>query len=132
MNASLFQSFRDPPVYGDTFTSDHGGFRSIAGAEAGPFKESEVAEVLFHGNVGADDWDGNEAAVIRLHDGRLVAWETWWGPTGAGFSEDAYGGTAELWFAPAGLLNTLVLQALTDEGRDLCGIPRDGFGDRRA
>lgn len=88
--------------------------------------ESDVAEVLFHGTDG-EGWDGTEAAVVRLKDGRLAAWESVWGPTGSGFSEDAYGGDAEVWFAHADDLHRLVLQALTDYGRELCGIPVTGL-----
>jgi hypothetical protein len=123
---SLFASFIDPPVRGDNFTTDHGGLHSFDGAAATTFTESDVAEVLYHGHSG-EDWDGTEAAVIRLNDGRIVAWESVWGPTGSGFCEDAYGGDAEVWFAKPESLNRLVLQALTDQGRRLCGIPAEGF-----
>lgn len=124
---SLFDDFQDSPVSGDSFTSDHGELKSLDGASTEKFTEAEVAEVLYHGNVGADDYDGFEAAVIRLHDGRLVAWETWWGPTGSGFSEDAYGGDTDIWFAKQENLATLILQALGDEARRLCGIPTEGL-----
>ena len=116
----------DPPVHGDRFTSDHGEIHSLDGASTELFTEADVAEVLYHGESG-DRWDGVEAVVIRLRDGRLVGWETWWGPTGTGFCDDAYGGDAELWFAKSESLNALVLQALTDQGRELCGIPREGL-----
>ena len=46
-----------------------------------------------------DDWDGTCAAIFRLKDGRWVAFETTWGPTGHGFSEDAYGGDANIFVA---------------------------------
>ncbi len=129
MSESLFDKFRDAPFKSwndNQFTDDHGALRSLDGVKASPFAIGDVAEVLYHGRTD-DDWDGNEAAVVRLTDGRLVAWETWWGPTGSGFSEDAYGGDAELWFAGAENLSRLILMALTDQGRELCGIPREGL-----
>lgn len=104
----------------------HGEFKSINGAPAGAFSESEIAEVLYQADTG-DDWDGKCAAVLRLKDGRLVAYETWWGPTGDGFCEDAYGGDADVYFASPEHLNELILIALTDEGRRLLGIPAEGL-----
>jgi hypothetical protein len=124
---SLFENFCDPPCREDRFTLDHGGLLSIDGVKRSEFRESDVAEILYHGNDGADEWDGSEAAVIRLNDGRLVAWETWWGPTGSGFSFDAYGGDAKVWFAKPHNLKLLVLEALSDHGRMLCGIPQEGL-----
>lgn len=105
-----------------------GEVHSIGGAEVTiPLPEREdVAKVLYHGDTG-DGWDGHEAVVLKLNDGRLMAWETSWGPTGHGFAEDAYGGNAEVWFAPQDRLNELILQALTDRGREMCGLPREGF-----
>jgi hypothetical protein len=32
-----------------------------------------------------------------------------------------------VWFASAENLNMLILQALTDKGREMCGIPREGL-----
>jgi hypothetical protein len=125
-----YGSFRDAPTktWGDGgFTKDHGALHSLDGTSVDEFSTSDVVEVLYHGDTG-EDWDGTEAAIIRLEDGRLVGWQTWWGPTGAGFSEDAYGGDAELWFSKPENLNTLILQAFDNLGRSLCGIPRDGLG----
>lgn len=102
-----------------------GDFVSVDGAETGPVAEEDMDELLYFGTTGAD-WDGKEAAVMRLKDGRFVAYETWWGPTGDGFSEDAYGGDSNLYFGRD--LNNLILTALTDEGRRLCGIPEEGIG----
>ena len=117
---------RDPP-WSHCANAWDGGYHSIDGTEVGPFAESDVARVLYLGNEGADDWDGLEACVDELSDGRMVAWETWWGPTGSGFCEDAYGGDAEVWFSRSENLATLVLQALTDRGRTLVGIPAKGL-----
>ena len=101
-----------------------GDFVSVDGAHVGPVEIENVAEVLYYGTTGRD-WDGTEAAVMRLQDGRFVAYETWWGPTGSGFSYDAYGGDSNLCFAND--LNALILSALTDAGRRLCGIPAEGL-----
>jgi hypothetical protein len=110
--------------FGLTAEADHwhGFFVSVDGTEAGTIAEDEVAEVLYQGSSG-DTWDGYEAAVIRLKDGRLVAWETWYGPTGSGFSEDAYGGDADVYFGRD--LSTLIKAALSDESRRLLGIPEE-------
>lgn len=80
-----------------------------------------MAEVLYQGDSAPDDYDGTSAAVFQLKDGRFVAFETFHGPTGDGFHEDAYGGDATLFFASD--LRVLVNAALTDEGRRLCGVP---------
>lgn len=103
-----------------------GTTHSIGGVSETIPKLEDVDAVIYHGRT-PEDWDGMEAAVVRLKDGRLAAWESVWGPTGSGFCEDAYGGDAEVWFAPVSELRTLLLQALTDKGRDVCGIPREGL-----
>lgn len=102
-----------------------GEFISLDGTPAGTITETDLAEVLHHGSTDPYDWDGTEAAVLQLKDGRLVAYETNWGPTGNGFYCDAYGGDANLYFARD--LNLLVKTALTDHGRRLCGIPEEGL-----
>lgn len=109
---------------GSSYGWSTGEFVSLDGAPTGPVEQADVEEILFSGITG-DDWDGKEAAVMRLKDGRFVAYETFWGPTGDGFHEDAYGGDAKLYFSTN--LDDLVLTALTDEGRRLCGIPEEGL-----
>ena len=120
---------RDGVPFGgqNKYGSWNGSYKSLDGTPTEPFNEEDVAEVLYLGQEGVDDWDGTEAVVIRMKDDRLAAWQTWWGPTGSGFSEDAYGGDTDIWFASKDNLNLLVLEALTDYGRELCGIPREGF-----
>lgn len=76
----------------------HGSWLSADDAPAGEFLESDV-EVVIAYHQSPDDWDGTYGAIIRLHDGRWVSWEGSWGPTGSGFSEDAYGGDTDVWFA---------------------------------
>ena len=119
-------SMRDAPW--DACLSWGGVVHSLDGTDTTVPKSADaVAEVLYYGEHGIDDWDGSEAAVVRLHDGRLMAWETWWGPTGSGFCADAYGGDAEVWFARPENLQDLILQALSDSSRELAGIPREGL-----
>lgn len=98
----------------------HGRLISLDGTSAADFTDADVAEVVAAGDDG-DEWDGSVAAVLRLNDGRYVSFETFYGPTGNGFSEDAYGGDADLNFAAD--LATATRLGLTDEGRRLCGIP---------
>lgn len=107
-------------------SSWHGDFKKIGNVKVGPFMPGDVQKVLYSANSG-DDWDGISVAVLSLRDGRLVAWETTWGPTGNGFFEDAYGGDAEIWFAHTRHLKKLILTALSDAGRELVGIPREGL-----
>ena len=71
---------------------------SLDGASTDDFVDTELDEILAYGET-APGWDGNAAGVLRLKDGRFVAWESDWGPTGSGFSADAYGGTADIAFA---------------------------------
>lgn len=107
-------------------TSWHGKVKRIGNVKVDLPCAEDVEEVLYEGESG-DVWDGKCAALVRLKDGRLMAYETFYGPTGNGFYEDAYGGDAEVWFAHPRSLKTLVLQAFTDEGRRLLGIPEEGL-----
>lgn len=93
---------------------------SLDGAEAGFVDADDLAEILWQGSSG-DTWDGWEAAVCRLKDGRYVAWETMYGPTGSGFSADAYGGEAQVFFAND--LSLLVRRALGDAARRELEVP---------
>lgn len=86
---------------------------SADGTEAGPFGEEDVAEVIAAADTG-DGWDGYSWALLRLNDGRFAAWESSWGPTGSGFSLDAYGGDAEVWI---GSTVDAVLARIGEEGR---------------
>jgi hypothetical protein len=96
-----------------------GNFVSLDGAAVGSVAEEDVAEVLYFWSDG-DTWDGDEIAVMRLADGRYVAYETWYGPTGDGFSEDAYGGDANLYFASS--LAEVLRLGLGDEARRKIGV----------
>jgi hypothetical protein len=104
--------------------------RSLDGTEVRDIEGEDVAEVLYggsHPNEGWEGWSGIEAAILRLHDGTLVAYETWWDATFTGFDDQGYGEASDVWFSKPENLNILVLQALTDEGRRLCGIPVEGL-----
>jgi len=76
----------------------HGRFLSIDGTHATDFSEDEIDELLAYANTGLG-WDGDEAGILRLKDGRIVSWESSWGPTGDGFHMGAYGGDADICFA---------------------------------
>jgi hypothetical protein len=119
---SIYDALAIAPNFGSRW---HGELISVDGTAATPFTEEEVERILYAGAT-PDDWDGQQAAVLLLKDGRYVAYETDWGPTGDGFNEDAYGGDADVYFGKD--LNRLVLTALTDSGRRLCGIPEAGLG----
>jgi hypothetical protein len=107
----------------------HGRLVSVDGVAKDDFTAADVAEVIARGETG-DDWEGTVAAVMRLHDGRFVAYETFYGPTGDGFSEDAYGGDADLHFAST--LDAVVRFGLTDIGRDLCSLGVEAKVERGA
>ena len=88
-----------------------------------PSIEDEAgAKVLYEFQTG-NRWDGDCAGVVRLADGRLMAWEAWWGPTGDSFCEDAYGGDGRVFFASD--LRLLVNAALSDESRRRAGVPEE-------
>ncbi len=92
---------------------------SVGGCSATDFKEEDVDEVLRFVST-PRDWDGDTAGLIRLKDGRFVAWEADWGPTGDGFCCDAYGGTADIVFAHT---PEEALARLTENGRALLDWP---------
>lgn len=75
----------------------HGHLVSIDGCPAHDFAESDVDMVIAWRSTG-DYWDGDTAGIAILTDGRFIAWEANYGPTGNGFCEDAYGGEADILF----------------------------------
>lgn len=76
----------------------HGKLISLDGCATDDFDADDIARVLAYGDSG-DGWDGDAAGIAQLKDGRFVAWESTWGPTGSGFSADAYGGDADIAFS---------------------------------
>lgn len=102
----------------------HGQLVSLDDTSTDDFEAKDVAEVVACGSSD-ESWDGEVAAVLRLHDGRFVSYETFWGPTGNGFCEDAYGGNADLKFGAS--LEVVARLGLTDQGRRLCGWSPDQF-----
>lgn len=77
----------------------HGSLISFDDTPTDDFGYEDVKECWKSWAYGVEDWDGECCAVFQLNDGRWVAYESWWGPTGSGFSEDAYGGDANIYFA---------------------------------
>lgn len=75
-----------------------GSLISIDGCPSHDFSRDDVDHVIAWGET-PDGWDGESAGIALLKDGRFIAWESSWGPTGTGFNEDAYGGTADIAFA---------------------------------
>lgn len=113
----------EPCPFG-TLTSWEGKYISLDDAPAGQIEESDVEKVLYYGNTG-DSWDGSSSCIMRLKSGVYVGFESCWGPTGDGFHADAYGGDTDIYFARD--LTLLVNTALTDAGRERCGLPREGL-----
>lgn len=99
-----------------------GSIVSLDGAPEDPFEADDVAEEIASGSTGPGG-DGTFAAVFLLKDGRYIAWDTWWGPTGDGFCHDAYGGDASVYVAYD--LETIKWEGLGAEGRRLCGWPEE-------
>lgn len=96
----------------------HGRLVSLDGTPADDFAEDALDELIAAGES-PPGWDGDCAGVARLKDGRVVGWETNWGPTGDGFSEDAYGGDAAIYFGAS--VEIVMRLGLSAEGRRLCG-----------
>lgn len=107
----------------DVWGKDKGGWhgRRIAHADVSDadFTKDDVAELIASAESPAR-WDGISAAILKLKDGRFVSFESFYGPTGTGFYDDAYGGDADIHFGPD--VETVVRLGLTDEGRDLLQI----------
>ncbi len=93
----------------------HGELISLDGCPNHDFTMDDVDVVLGYGDSG-DGWDGEAAGIARLKDGRYVAWESNWGPTGSGFDCDAYGGDADIAFA---LTPGRALEYLSERSREL-------------
>ncbi len=98
-----------------------GKFLSLDDTVAGDFKGTDVWRVLAAGSDPSYGDGGAFAAVIQLHDGRWVAWESCCGCTG----RDAYGGDANVFFAST--LEMAVMLGLTPDNRKYLGV--DNWSD---
>lgn len=95
---------------------------SVDGTDAGFLPADSEFTILWQGSSG-DRWDGIEAAVVRLADDRIVAWQTTYGPTGSGFEADAYGGEAQVYFGRD--VSTVIKIALDDWAKRELKIPEE-------
>jgi hypothetical protein len=77
----------------------HGALTSTDDCNVADFTRDDIASVVAYGETNAKDWDGKNAGIVLLKDGRYVSWESWWGPTGSGFCDDAYGGDTDIIFS---------------------------------
>lgn len=92
------------------------------------FKREDIARVFaanMRGEMGG--WDGKAAAIIQLKDDRWVAWESFWAPTGSGFSYDAYGGDSNVYFGST--LENVIAYGLTNDGRDILGLDIENWSN---
>lgn len=78
--------------------------------------EKDIDRVLWMDQSRPTDWDGSCGCIVLMQDGRYVTWESSWGPTGDGFSVDAYGGDADVHICRS--LNDALLYGLSPVYRD--------------
>lgn len=100
----------------------HGGIRSLDGAPTSPFTRADVDRIVAYGSTAEHDWDGHTACVALLTDGRYLSWDSWWGPTGSGFHEDAYGGDQEVMVA---LDPCIAIAGIPEQRRELLRFATD-------
>jgi hypothetical protein len=98
-----------------TYSSWHGNYISLDGCDANDFGHEDLDFFIAYGDSGPD-WDGSSAGIFKLKDGRYVSFESDWGPTGSGFSEDAYGGHADIAFSAT---PGAALEYLSERSREL-------------
>lgn len=92
------------------------------------FNPEDLKNVFAADNDGGG-WDGFAAAIVQLKDGRWVAWESFWGPTGSGFCCDAYGGDSNIYFAKT-LLDAAKF-GLSESARNLLNINLEKIDENR-
>lgn len=92
-----------------------GLIRSLDGAPNDDDFDPEHVDKVIAVYESGDQYDGEVAGLVLMEDGRFVAWETVYGPTGHGFSEDAYGGDADIFVAYS--FEKILRFAFSDEGR---------------
>lgn len=93
-----------------------GSFVSADGTATSDVTIDDVAILLAYGETSSKDWDGKTAGIAQLVDGRYISWESWWGPTGSGFNNDAYGGDADIIFAET---EETATRAISESAREL-------------
>lgn len=101
-------------VVPDSRSDWRGRIESFDGTSCADFSGEDIAEIIAASSTDAE-WEGEVAAVFKLSDGRYVAFETYWGPTGNGFCSDAYGGDANI--CVGATVESVIKFGLTDEGR---------------
>lgn len=91
----VLQFAKSEPVQKNLHANWHGSFLN---EEELPTKlnEEDIDRVIWSYEDSCHGWDGEVAAIVKMKDGRYITWETFWGPTGDGFYEDAYGGNADI------------------------------------
>lgn len=72
-----------------------GSFLTLDDTVAADFKLEDVSRVIGSYMTADNDWDGTDAAIVQLVDGRFAGWECSWGTSGDGFSD----GDADVLFA---------------------------------
>jgi hypothetical protein len=107
------------PFFRDGRRNWHGSLVSVDGTSTTDFGEEDLDKVICSGRSGGY-YEGDVACVFLLKDGRYVAFETFYGPTGNGFSRDAYGGNADIHFASS--FEAAARFGLTDDGRRMCEV----------
>jgi len=95
----------------------HGSIMSVDNTSTDEFTRNDLKEVVWQ-QEDDDRWEGEVACICHLKDGRYVVWETSFGPTGDGFSEDAYGGDANI--IMCGSLESAQRLGLSPENRKQC------------
>lgn len=89
---------------------------SADGTSVSDFQETDIAKVVQYASTPPGDWDGDNAGIVLLKDGRYVGWESWWGCSGDGFNCDAYGGTSDIIY---GKSVNAVMRYLSDNAKSL-------------
>ena len=92
----------------------NGIISSLDDASTQDFGPDDCDEIIAEEEWGGR-WDGYMAGVARLKDGRFIAWDDSYGPTGDGLSRDAYGGDATIYVGET--LDTVVRFGLGEEAR---------------
>jgi hypothetical protein len=75
----------------------NGQFVSVDGTSTADFTYDDVSDVIICCEEEYSGYDGTSFGIVKLTDGRYISWETTWGPTGNGFSADAYSGDADIY-----------------------------------